>query len=82
MVNVDYDWLVEMNEYADKAEQDHSILDSMTDEQLSYLVFWNWGYSGAVMAEVTEQAIKVLVARGVDYELLGEQVDQACEQYY
>jgi hypothetical protein len=81
-MNIDYDWLVEMNSLADKAENDHSILGTMTDEQLSYLVYWNWGYSGAIMAEVTRAAIKVLSARGVDYELLGEQMEELASQYY
>ncbi len=80
-MNIDYDWLVEMNSLADKAENDYNILNVMTNEQLSYLVYWNWGYSGP-NCQITNEAIKVLNARGVDYNMLGEQMEELASQYY
>ena len=82
MVNIDYDWLVETNAIADEAEADHTILQLMTNEQLSFLVYWNWGYSGIALVEVTKRAIGVLNARGVDYNTLGAEVEAIVEQYY
>lgn len=80
MTKIDYDWMVEMNSVADKAENDYTLIKDMTDEQLAYLVYWNWGYSGPNV-EVTKEATKVLVARGVDYNMLGELVNEQTEQY-
>ncbi len=83
MTTFDYDWLVAMNDMADKAEQDHGYLPVMSNEQLCYLVYWNWGYSGAQNADVTKAAINELAARGVtNYNELGELVDKQVEQYY
>lgn len=82
MDNIDYDWLVECNDVADLAEKDHTILQLMTNEQLSFLVYWNWGYSGCIMAEATSKAIKILTARDVDYNTLGAEVEAVVEQYY
>jgi len=80
MVIINEEWLTDMNEMADRAEADHSYLSIMTDEQLSYLVYWNWGYSGPVV-EVAREAEKLLIARGVDYNTLGEQINAQTEQY-
>ncbi|MEN6624047.1 MAG: hypothetical protein ABFD50_21185 [Smithella sp.] len=83
MTTFDYDWLVAMNEMADRAEADKSYLNIMTTEQLSYLVYWNWGYSGAQNADVTKAAINELAARGItNYNEIGEMVDNQVEQYY
>jgi hypothetical protein len=81
MIKIDYDWMVEMNSVADKAENDYNLIKDMTDEQLAYLVYWNWGYSGAQNADVTKAAINELAARGVDYNTLGELVNEQTEQY-
>lgn len=81
-MDIDYDWMVETNAIADEAEQDHTILQLMSNEQLSFLVYWNWGYSGTGIAEVTQAATKILVARGVDYNTLGEQIEEVVSQYY
>lgn len=83
MTTFDYDWLVAMNEMADRAEADKSYLNIMTTEQLCYLVYWNWGYSGPSNTEVTKAAINELVSRGVtNYNEIGEMVDKQVEQYY
>jgi len=83
MTTLDYDWLVAMNAMADKAEADKSYLNIMTTEQLCYLVYWNWGYSGPSNTEVTKAAINELVSRGVtNYNEIGEMVDKQVEQYY
>lgn len=83
MTTFDYDWLVAMNAMADKAEQDHGFLPIMSNEQLSYLVYWNWGYSGPSNTEVTKAAIKELESRGItNYNEIGEMVDSQVEQYY
>lgn len=81
-MTIDYDWLVNTNDLADKAEKDNSIIENMTDEQLSFLVYFNWGYSGPSNCQETRKAIEVLVARGVDYNTLGEQVESVVSQYY
>lgn len=83
MTTLDYDWLVAMNAMADKAENDHNLLANMTNEQLCYLVYWNWGYSGPSNTEVTKAAINELVSRGIEnYNEIGEMVDKQVEQYY
>jgi len=80
MDTITKEWMVRCNEYADKAEKDFSILNEMTDSELAYLVYWNWGYSGAGNVPVTNAAIKVLVARGTDYNALGEQIEKYFEE--
>lgn len=81
MVIINEEWLTEMNTAADKAEQDHSVLHEMTNEQLAYLAYWNWGYSGANVL-VTKAAIELLAARGIDYLVLGEEIEELAQQYY
>jgi hypothetical protein len=81
-MNIDYDWLVEMNSVADLAENDYTILQLMSNEQLSYLVYWNWGYSGVCMVEVASKAKSILISRGVDYESLGAEIEELVSQYY
>jgi len=80
MDTITKEWIVRTNEYADRAEKDFSVLHEMTNSELAYLVYWNWGYSGVIMAEVTREAIKILTARGVDYNALGEEIDQYMEE--
>lgn len=83
MTTFDYDWLVAMNAMADKAENDHGYLPVMSNEQLCYLVYWNWGYSGPSNTEVTKAAINELVARGIEnYNEIGEMVEEQVSQYY
>ncbi len=82
MIKIDYDWMVEMNSVADKAENDYTLIKDMTDEQLAYLVYWNWGYSGPNV-EVTKAAINELVSRGItNYNEIGELVEEQVSQYY
>lgn len=82
MTTFDYDWLTEMNVMANKAENDHSNIKFMTNEQLCYLVYWNWGYSGSNVL-VTKAAINELAVRGIEnYNEIGEMVEEQVSQYY
>jgi len=78
-------WLERMNKLADKLEEtgDSKLIVEFTNDQLQYLVHWNWGYSGAYKAPETKLAEEELVRRGCPYSSdLAEEVDAIAEQYY
>lgn len=79
---IDKRWLEHTNELADKLEQtgDVTLLSEFTIDQLTYLAYWNWGYSGAYKAPETKLAEEELVVRGSPFDLArGEAINEAAE---
>ncbi len=53
MDTINKEWLIETNNLADQLEAGEIGLDKFTDDQLHYLIYWNFGYSGPVVMNET-----------------------------
>lgn len=74
MDTINKDWLIETNNLADQLEAGEIGLDKFTDDQLHYLIYWNWGYSGPVTVNETKESEAELIRRGRPFN-----VDHAIE---
>lgn len=80
--HIDYDWLVATNELASNYENGISDIDQFTNDQLQYLVYWNWGYSGHT-CQLTVDAEAELNARGQHVNShIAEAIEDIAQQYY
>lgn len=81
--NIDHDWMVATNELASNYENGIGDIDQFTNDQLQYLVYWNWGYSGADYCQMTVDAEAELNARGVHVNShIAEAIEDIAQQYY
>lgn len=83
MVTINKEWLEEVNNKADLYENNRiGILDFSNDE-LQYLIYWNFGVSGAWETDYSRNARAELIARGLEYsQARAEEIDALAEQYY
>ena len=65
MDTINKEWLDATEVLANKYENDNSVgLSEFSDDQLHYLIYWNWGYSGPVVVNETKEAEAELIRRG------------------
>jgi hypothetical protein len=64
MDTINKEWLIETSNLADLYEAKEIGLDKFTDDQLHYLIYWNWGYSGTTMVNETKESEAELISRG------------------
>ena len=83
MDNINKEWLLETSDLADKYEREEIKLSSFTNDQLVYLVYWNWGYSGPVTVKETKDSEAELIRRGNPYnqDYAAELID-ITEEFY
>ena len=75
MDTINKEWLDATEVLANKYENDNSVgLSEFSDDQLHYLIYWNWGYSGPVVVNETKEAEAELIRRGRPFN-----VDRAAE---
>jgi hypothetical protein len=74
MDTINKEWVIQTSELADLYEAKEIELDKFTDDQLHYLIYWNWGYSGPVVVNETKEAEAELIRRGRPFN-----VDRAAE---
>jgi hypothetical protein len=74
MDNINKDWLIETDNLANQLEAGEIGLDKFTDDQLHYLIYWNFGYSGPVVMNETKDCEAELIRRGRPFN-----VDRAVE---
>ena len=81
---IDRQWLDEVNEIADLVETlDRGNLILLTSDQLHYLIYWNFGYSGITECNETKWARNELADRGIVYnETLAESIANYSENFY
>jgi hypothetical protein len=64
MDTINKEWVIQTSDLADLYEAKEIELDKFTDDQLHYLIYWNWGYSGPVVVNETKEAEAELIRRG------------------
>ncbi len=67
--NINKDWLIKTNELADLYDAGEKDITEFTVDQLHYLVYWNWGYSGPVSVPETKTAEAELIRRGNPFDV-------------
>lgn len=64
-------------------ETDPEFIKRFSNDQLHYLVLFNWGYSGAVIMKETLAAEAELIARNCPYnQELAEEIEALAEEFY
>ena len=82
MDNINETWVILTDEMADKFERGYINIDRFTDDQLMFLIYWNFGYSGINTVEETNKAMAELEYRGNPYnEEYAQQIVDKTEDY-
>ncbi len=74
MDTINKEWVIQTSDLANLYEAKEIELDKFTDDQLHYLIYWNFGYSGPVVVNETKEAEAELIRRGRPFN-----VDRAAE---
>jgi hypothetical protein len=74
MDTINKEWVIQTSHLADLYEAKEIELDKFTDDQLHYLIYWNFGYSGPVVVNETKESEAELIRRGRPFN-----VDRATE---
>lgn len=83
MDNINENWIIRTDELANQFELGQIGLDRFTDDQLMYLVYWNFGVSGVRTMPETIKALSELIRRDNPYnEDYAELVNTKAEEYY
>ena len=82
MDNINENWVIRTDEMAYKFEQGDLTVDKFTDDQLTYLIYWNFGVSGVSIMKETKLAEEELIRRGNPYsEDYAEELNAKTEDY-
>lgn len=80
---INENWLIRVDELANKLEQKDIGIDRFTDDQLHYLIYFNFGVSGAYIMPETELAELELIKRGNPYnQEYAEALEKEASNYY
>lgn len=81
--NINEDWVNRTDELADRLEQGDISIYSFSDDQLHYLIYWNFGVSGVSIMPETIKAQEELIRRDNPYnEEYAELVSDKAAEYY
>lgn len=82
MDTINEDWVVNTDRMATQFEDGIISATDFSNDQLQWLIYWNWGYSGAGIAKVTTNAIAELNARGIEVNSdIAEAIDLVVMEY-
>ena len=82
-MNITREWLNELQDKANLYEDNKIPIIDFDNDQLQYLIYWNWGYSGVAEAADTINAKNELIARGLEYDAKrAEEISELCEEFY
>lgn len=83
MDDINSDWLVYTGELADKLEAGEIGITEFSNDQLQWLVYYNFGYSGAWVTKETQLAEAELIRRGTPYNSeYAELIVEKAEEFY
>lgn len=85
MDNITEFWLIRTDELASQYELngDNKLLEQFSSDQLHFLIYWNWGYSGINKAPETIAAENELLRRDEEYNPeYAQLVVNKTEEYY
>lgn len=75
------DWAGKLNDKANLYEDNKIPIIDFSNDELQYLIYWNWGYSGVSNAADTINAKNELIARGLEYnESRAEEINRLLEE--
>jgi hypothetical protein len=78
-------WVDKIERLADKLERGEKVyaLSNFTNDQLHYLIYWNFGYSGIATSDYTIVCEDELNSRGIRYnEKLAQLIVDKVEELY
>ena len=82
MDNINENWLNKTDELADLFERGDINIDRFTDDQLHYLIYWNFGVSGVSIMPETKAAEAELIKRNNPYsEEYAELISNKAEEF-
>ena len=83
MDNINEDWVIRTDELADLFERKDISIDWFSDDQLHYLIYWNFGVSGVSIMPETIMAKVELNKRNNPYnEEYAELVSNKAQEFY
>ena len=82
MDKINENWLIRTDELASELEKGNITIDRFSDDQLVWLIYYNWGYSGAYIMPETKLAEAELINRGNPYNSeYAEQLVELTEEF-
>jgi len=76
-------WVDKIERLADKLERGDKVISNFTNDQLHYLIYWNFGYSGITTSDLTIACEDELNSRGIRYnEKLAQLIVDKAEELY
>jgi len=82
-MEINKEWLINTNNLADRYDAGEISITEFSNDQLQWLIYWNWGYSGAFAAPETKTAEYELIARGNEYnQEYAELIETEASKYY
>ena len=80
---INTEWLITTNNMAYNLENGLNNITDFSNDQLHYLIYFNWGYSGPSITDMTIDAENELIGRGLAYNNeLAQAIDELAECYY
>jgi hypothetical protein len=81
--NINENWLIRVDELANQLELGQIDINRFTDDQLTYLIYWNFGVSGAYVMRETKLAEEELIRRNNPYDSdYAELLEAETSKYY
>ena len=82
-MEINKEWVINTSNLADLYDAGEISIKEFSNDQLQWLIYWNWGYSGPYTAPETKTAENELIARGCPYDQeLAEQLETKTSNYY
>ena len=82
MDNINENWVIRTDELADLYERGDISIDWLSDDQLMYLIYWNFGVSGVYIMPETKAAEAELIKRDNPYnEEYAELISNKAQEY-
>lgn len=80
---INTEWLITTDNMANDYESGINKISDFSNDQLHYLIYCNWGYSGPSITDMTNDAENELTARGLAYNNeLAEAIELVASNYY
>jgi len=83
MDTITTDWIKRIETLAMSLERGENVISEFSNDQLHYLIYWNFGYSGITTSDYTIMCEDELNNRGIRYsEKLAESINEKAEELY
>jgi len=83
MDTITTDWIKRIETLAMSLERGENVISEFSNDQLHYLIYWNFGYSGITTSDYTIMCEDELNNRGIRYShKLAELIVDTVEELY